>query len=627
MSCWNIINGLLQLSCQDNSLYYPDATAVLTQKDSDSFVYGGHNYDPLSSINLRISEICVHPIVSIKYANCISLTMHVVRKGVRVILPLLNERFVDYMIQDCVWRACDTTVETINNILSRYNVNPSDISFSQYIEIKKEIELAGVDICDEVNTLISSIRSSESYGNPRGLQANLYPYQSSGAKWLDFMSSHRCGCILGDEMGLGKTLQIITLMGALKERKHNVHFLVICPVSLLENWRREIAKFYPSLKSHIHYGPRRTGDPNVPLYSDVVIMPYSCAISDSGLLTMIKWDILILDEAQNIKNPDARRTKAVKRIPCEVPIAVSGTPFENHMTDIWSLVDFILPGFLGTRHQFDSLYSDDLDSAVKLEKTISPLILRRLVKDVAKDLPERVDIPIPVIMSDDEARLYEDCRLSENPHEELKDLKIDTIQKLRTFCTHPCVYNPDHIGTDPTKISTKYERLVDILQEIFENGEKAVVFTSFKRMTDVLINDIKNRFNVYTDCIDGSIPAKDRQSIVDKFTDHTGPGMLVLNPKAAGTGLNITCANHAIHYNLEWNPAVEDQASARIYRRGQNKTVFIYRLYYIDTIEEIINDRIQNKRQLSDTAIVGNLGQNTEKEYLLKALAATPYKK
>lgn len=627
MSNWNIIDGLLQLTLLDNALHYPGAYEVLSQKDSDSFVYGGCNYEPLSSIGIRVSQIGVHSIAAFSYTDNISLSIHVERKGVTIAVPLINKRFVDYIIHDGVWRACDSTVETVNNVLSKLNLDPSEISFSQYVIVKKEFELAKIDVHDDVSALVASIRKSESFGNPSGLQANLYPYQASGAKWLDFMTSHHCGCILGDEMGLGKTLQIITLMGAFKESKKNAHFLVICPVSLMENWKREISKFYPSLEACIHYGSKRTGDPKELLSHDVVIMPYSCAVADSGLLTMTKWDILVLDEAQNIKNPDARRTKAVKSIICEMPIAVSGTPFENHMTDIWSLIDFILPGFLGTRHQFDSAYGDDVGSAVRLEKIITPLILRRRVKDVAKDLPERVDIPVPIVMVDDEARLYEDCRLADNPHEELKELQIEKIQKLRTFCTHPCVYNPNYAETDPAKISTKYERLCAILQEIFENGEKAVVFTSFRRMTDLLLHDIRYRFNVYADFIDGSVAAKERQNIVDKFTDHIGPGMLVLNPKAAGTGLNITSANHAIHYNLEWNPAVEDQASARIYRKGQDKTVFIYRLYYIDTIEEIINERIQNKRMLSDNVIVGNVGQNTEKEYLLKALSATPYKK
>ena len=166
----------------------------------------------------------------------------------------------------------------------------------------------------------------------------------------------------------------------------------------------------------------------------------------------------------------------------------------------------------------------------------------------------------------------------------------------------------------------------DNLEEIFEKGEKVVIFTSFRKMIDMLCNDIKQRYGVYVNYIDGSVPAKERQLTIDEFGTVVGAGALVLNPKAAGAGLNITCANHAIHYNLEWNPAVEDQASARVFRRGQEKTVFVHRLYYVDTIEEIINEKIQNKRILSDNAIIGNTGSTTDQEYLIKALSASPYK-
>ena len=356
-------------------------------------------------------------------------------------------------------------------------------------------------------------------------------------------------------------------------------------------------------------------------------MSYSCAVTDAGLLSMTKWDLLVIDEAQNIKNPKAQRTKAIKEIACDIPIAVTGTPFENHMTDIWSLVDFIMPGFLGNLYQFEQTFADDIKSAIALEKLITPLLLRRRVKDVAKDLPERVDIPQSIVMSDEEAFLYEDNRHIEEPHEELKSMQLAKIQKLRTFCTHPCVYNADYMGEDPTSISTKYTRLCEILEEIFTSNEKVVIFTSFKRMIDLMHKDIRERFNVYTNYIDGSVDASERQKIIDEFTSVEGPGALILNPKAAGAGLNITCANHAIHYNLEWNPAIEDQASARVYRRGQNKTVFVHRLYYVDTIEEIINEKIQSKRRLSDNVIIGNSGTVTEQEYLIKALSASPYKK
>jgi SNF2 family DNA or RNA helicase len=228
-------------------------------------------------------------------------------------------------------------------------------------------------------------------------------------------------------------------------------------------------------------------------------------------------------------------------------------------------------------------------------------------------------------MTEKEALLYEDCRVGGGTVETLRSLKIDKIQKLRTFCTHPYVYSDLYDDHDPISISTKYERLCEILDDIFKTKEKVVIFTSFTRMIQLMVNDIKKRFNVYINFIDGSVDAVLRQEIVDEFEKFEGSGVLILNPKAAGTGLNITCANHVIHYNLEWNPAIEDQASARVYRRGQNKTVFVHRLYYANTIEDIINDKIQLKRTLSDNAIIGNRGEITEEEYLYKALSISPY--
>jgi SNF2 family DNA or RNA helicase len=207
------------------------------------------------------------------------------------------------------------------------------------------------------------------------------------------MVRQKCGCVLGDEMGLGKTLQIISVIGLLRERLDGCKVLIVCPVSLLENWRREIYKFYPSLIVNIHHGIKRTGDYRELLKYDVNIMSYASTISDTGLLSLIKWDLLVIDEAQNIKNPKANRTKAVKSIKCDIPIAVTGTPFENHMTDIWSLIDFIIPGFLGSLTQFKNIFSDDNESAVSLEKLITPLILRRRVKDVASDLQRELILP------------------------------------------------------------------------------------------------------------------------------------------------------------------------------------------------------------------------------------------
>ena len=623
---WIIDNGSILLTLHDGTLYYPRATELYEQKDHESFVHAEECYAPLSSTQLRFSSLTAHIKGVFAFKERITFALYHERNNTKYYVARHNNKFNDYIIYNNTWKYIDPIVESINATIKFNNINTEDISFRQYIFLIKEFTNIGIDAIDNVVDTINSIKESGAFEKPKGLNANLYPYQSSGTKWLDFMVRQKCGCVLGDEMGLGKTLQVIAVMGYLKERVANSHFLVVCPVSLLENWKREIAKFYPSLTINIHYGSRRTGDFRELMKYDVNIMSYSCAISDTGLLTMLHWDLLVIDEAQNIKNPYSKRTLAVKKIKCDVPIAVTGTPFENHMTDIWSIMDFVMPSFLGNIKEFEKHYTDDINSALRLEKIITPLMLRRRVSEVAQDLPNRIDIPQPIMMTVQEAMLYEECRSSEdNTFEELKEMRIDKIQKLRTFCTHPYVYDEEHLKEDPISISNKYERLCDILSEIFGNREKVVIFTSFRRMIELLCSDIKKRFGVYTNFIDGSVEGSMRQSIVDEFASIEGSGVLVLNPKAAGTGLNITCANHAIHYNLEWNPAIEDQASARIYRRGQGKTVFIHRLFYINTIEEVINEKIQSKRQLSETAIVGNVGI-TDHDYLIKALSASPYK-
>ena len=627
MKNWQIDNGTLLLKLTDGSLYHPKSAVLYEQKDNDFFVHAGISYAPLSETNLRFSGLTAHVKLLFSCEETLILKLCFTRNGSKYFVSIYDNVFNDYIIFDSTWRYIDPIVESINTILVLNNINPEDVSYQQYIFLLKEFNKIGIEVMDYVVETVNGIKESVEIETPNGLKAKLYPYQSGGTKWLDFMVRQKCGSILGDEMGLGKTLQIIAIMGLLKERKQEVHFLVVSPVSLLENWRREISHFYPSLTTNIHYGSHRTGDYKELYKYDVNIMSYNCVVTDAGLLTMTKWDLLVIDEAQNIKNPKAKRTKAIKQIACDVPIAVTGTPFENHMTDVWSLVDFIMPGFLGTLYQFEQTFKDNVDSAIALEKLITPLLLRRRVIDVAKDLPERVDIPQSIIMSDEEACLYEDSRLADEPHEELKSIQLAKIQKLRSFCTHPCVYDADYLDEDPTSISTKYTRLCEILEEIFASNEKVVIFTSFRRMIEMMCKDIKSRFNVYTSYIDGSVEATERQKTVDEFSTVEGSGALILNPKAAGVGLNMTCANHAIHYNLEWNPAVEDQASARVYRRGQNKTVFIHRLYYADTIEEIINEKIQSKRLLSDNAIIGNNGTSTEQGYLLKALAVSPYNK
>lgn len=624
MEVWKIENNIIVFTPNDNDRIYPNSKELYGA--TEKYTYEDNNYiSPSKGLNIKFNTIGLNTKLEFNIIEGkIFVNLYAIKNFLQYNVESLNGYFLDYIIIDKTWYYLTGYYNIYKEIIEKFNVDVSKcLSFNQYMLITREFQKENISYIDNVNTEIKEKKTSDSKLTLKGLKANLYSYQECGCSWLNFMMNNECGCILGDEMGLGKTLQIIALLGEQKESKSNSHFLIICPVSLLENWSREIKRFNPSLITYVHHGPKRSGYYKDLLEYDVVIMSYSNVQADLSMLNMINWNIVILDEAQNIKNPYAIRTKVIKNINRKTAIAVTGTPFENHMTDIWSIVDFVIPGYLGSISQYEKEFEDNVDSAYKLENLITPIMIRRRVKDVAKDLPKRVDIPQAIEMLQEEAELYEKGR-KEKSCNKLKTLSIEKIQELRMFCTHPIIYDKTLKNMDPVNTSNKYARLCEILSEIFDNGEKAIIFTSFNDMIDLIVKDIKKRYGVYVNFINGSIEANKRQAIIDEFAKVNGAGIIVLNPRAAGTGLNITCANHVIHYNLEWNPALEDQASARAFRRGQTKTVFVHRLYYANTIEEVINDRIQTKRNISETAIIGNKGTEKDKEELLRALTISP---
>ena len=530
----------------------------------------------------------------------------------------VHGELLDQIIDGDSWHYIDNCDE-VKNVLKETGITGNGIiSVSSYMALIKNS--FGTDLVD--NQVDSDLlKKTVSYEQPKGLQADLFPYQKTGVAWLDYMLEGCHGCILGDEMGLGKTLQAIALIQVRKDQGKKC--LVIAPVSLLDNWKEECKKFAPDLRVLIHHGAQRTGSPAGFNNYDVIVTSYGHAVTDNLLFSLHTWDFIILDEAQNIKNPHSNRAKCVKEIPALDRLAITGTPFENHVTDIWSLTDFILPGYLGSESAFENMISDDISGATALEPFLSSIMIRRLVKDVAQDLPEKVVIPQPLSMSEKESDAYEEVR------QELHDKGMTTlpaIQRLRMYCTHLKLYDHSITG-DPAKYSLKYERTCEILQEIFDRHEKALIFTSYQKMFDIFMEDIPERFNVPVDYINGTTPVSLRQKKVDLFNQYEGSSLLILNPRAAGTGLNITAANHVIHYNPEWNPAVEDQASARAYRRGQKKTTFIYRLYYLGTVEEIINERIERKREMASTAVIGSDGSKADMQDIIHALELSPKEK
>ncbi len=453
------------------------------------------------------------------------------------------------------------------------------------------------------------------------LRATLYPYQESGVRWLARLAGEDLGCVLGDQMGLGKSLQVIALVTRELEAGRSPT-LVVSPATLLENWRREFARFAPRVRVEVHRGQDRTGFPRELGANDVVVTSYDTAVRDQSMMRMIRWNLIALDEAQAIKNPDTARAKAVKGLDRRLSIAVTGTPVENSLRDLWSILDFACPGLLGTLPAFEARYGDTEDDAGDLESVVTPLILRREIAEVTPQLPPKIEVPVAVELDPRGAALYEDLR--QGILEEYgASATLVALTKLRMFCCHPFLLEEG--GGDPAAVSTKYARFLEIMDEIASRGSKAIAFTSYTGMADLMAGDVRRRMGITTRIIDGRVPVPERQLLVDAFQGGRGPELLVLNPRAAGTGLNITAASHVIHYNLEWNPAVEDQATARAYRLGQTETVVVHRLFHPGTVEEIMDERLAMKRDLASAAVVGRTGDETDTGDIARALAASPF--
>jgi len=496
------------------------------------------------------------------------------------------------------------------------------ISLAQYMTLLRQ-KSSGLTLEDRTDNALSASALAPSLKGaaPSAFIGKLYPYQLDGYLWLSYMSHNGLGCIIADEMGLGKTIQVICLMidAAGKTCGPN---LVVSPATLLENWRREIARFGPGLRVLSHSGSRRTGFPADLRNYDVVICSYETAVADVSLFRNVPWNLLVVDEAQGIKNPAAKRTVQLKTIPRACAVAMTGTPVENRLTDLWSITDFVLPSLLGSLPEFERRHPDTIAGAELLEPIVSPLMLRRTVKQVANDLPARIDIPQLLQLDEESAQAYEAIREAAAGSGAAFDLSA--LIHLRMFCAHPWLTGQFQHVSDARSCSPKFSRLLEVLEEIIAAGGKAIIFTSFQRSIDLIVSEVASAFGIHTDYIDGRVPVPQRQEKVDAFTNHKSSAVLVLNPRAAGTGLNITAANHVIHYNLEWNPAVEDQASARSYRRGQTRPVTVHRFFYASTVEEVINDRMQRKRDLASAAVVGTDGRQQEVEDILRALRISP---
>jgi SNF2 family DNA or RNA helicase len=467
---------------------------------------------------------------------------------------------------------------------------------------------------------------------PEGLVAQLRPYQEYGYSWLTFLRRWGMGACLADDMGLGKTIQTIALLLREKESagKLSAPALLIAPTSVVTNWEREVGRFAPGLQTYVHRGADRLkGRAFREAIKDqgVVLTSYPVARLDAESLQSIQWSALILDEAQNIKNPDTKQTQVIRKIEADFRIALTGTPVENRLSELWSIMHFLNPGYLGARKAFRENFAlpieryQDKAALAQLKTLTTPFILRRVKTDprVISDLPEKVETKVYVTLTEEQATLYEavvqDVMQEIESEEGVKrrGLVLSMLMQLKQICNHPVQYlhqtgkNAADVALDNR--SGKLERLGELLDEILADGDRVLIFSQFAEMGAMLAEYLPRAFHVPAQFLHGGTSAKARDQMVKRFQeDDNAPPVFILSLKAGGTGLNLTRANHVFHFDRWWNPAVEDQATDRAFRIGQKRNVQVHKFVTTGTLEEMIDDMIESKKGLAQ-AVVGS-GEN-----------------
>lgn len=457
---------------------------------------------------------------------------------------------------------------------------------------------------------------------PPAFHGELRPYQLRGLQWLAFLSGHGLGACLADDMGLGKTIQLIALLLNEREREPDAGpTLLVVPMSLVGNWQRELHRFAPSLRVMVHHGlDRLTGQSlsDEAAAHDVVIVTYGLTHRDFEHLSLIRWRRIALDEAQNIKNPAAKQAVAVRNLPADHRLALTGTPVENRLSELWSIMDFLNPGYLGTATDFRRRFAGpierrhDTDRMERLRSLIRPFVLRRLKDDpsIQVDLPEKLEMTVFCNLTREQAALYEAvlgdmmAQIERTGGIQRRGLILATLMRLKQICNHPAQFLGD--GSALTGRSGKCERLTEMLDEVLAEGHRALVFTQFREMGHLLERHLAETLRTRILYLHGGTSQPQRDELVDRFqTGAPDTPILLLSLKAGGLGLNLTAANHVFHYDRWWNPAVEDQATDRAHRIGQIRQVQVHKFVCIGTLEERIAAMIDEKRSLARQVITG----------------------
>ncbi|GHO73132.1 helicase [Ktedonobacter sp. SOSP1-85] len=463
---------------------------------------------------------------------------------------------------------------------------------------------------------------------PTTFQGQLRPYQVRGVSWMAFLKRLSLGACLADDMGLGKTASLIGLL--LYERAHlpqgarALPTLVICPMSIVGNWQREVQRFAPSLSVHVHHGAERlSGEEFVQevRQHDVVLTTYALALRDQELLNQVAWENTVLDEAQNIKNDEAKQTQAIKKLKSRYRLALTGTPVENRLSELRSIVEFLNPGYLGSAQDFRQRFVlpieryHDTERSQVLKQLVQPFILRRVKTDksIIQDLPEKMEMKVLCNLTQEQASLYDAVvkemleKIDDAKGIERKGMILSALLRLKQVCNHPAHFMGDESALG--KRSGKVLRLEEMLDEVLAEGDKALIFTQFAEMGQLLRRHLQEQLGREVLFLHGGTPKKVRDQLVTRFQDERDDAPLfLLSLKAGGVGLNLTAANHVFHFDRWWNPAVENQATDRAFRIGQQRNVQVHKFVCVGTLEERIDAMIESKKALAEN-IIGS-GEN-----------------
>ncbi|MCD9020322.1 DEAD/DEAH box helicase [Cohnella silvisoli] len=516
--------------------------------------------------------------------------------------------------------------------------------------IKLEVELN-----EHLIKLISQINQQTEHPKlavPSELQAELRAYQQDGYAWLAFLRRFGLGACLADDMGLGKTVQLIAYLLHIKEPRvsspnaeNNLPSLIICPTSVLGNWQKELSRFAPSLNVMLHYGSGRlSGEAFVEeaKQADVVLTSYATCSLDQETLQSFAWTSITLDEAQNIKNAQTKQSAVVRSLPAKHRIALTGTPIENRLSELWSIYDYINPGYLGSSRAFNNQFAyaiekeKDAQRTADLQKLIKPFMLRRKKKDPAiqLDLPEKNEMKTYVHLTAEQGALYEQTvnELMEKMQKlegiERKGAILAALTQLKQLCDHPMLMTkealPENVKAGEAvealiSRSSKLERLLAMVKELREEGDRCLIFTQYIGMGEMLKLVLEQELEEPVLYLNGSTSKTARDRMIEQFQssgqpipDPGQPNVFILSLKAGGVGLNLTAANHVFHFDRWWNPAVENQATDRAYRMGQTRDVQVHKFISLGTLEERIDEMLENKQQLSDNVISSSEGWITE---------------